>query len=103
MFRESEAQTDPYSPEYSVDPQNIPEVLNIAHYKFGSGLPASMIEMDLIEKMREYKAFQNALPPTSDEACFTLRRRLMEEQEHREWNAREADIKSIQNERLNLL
>ena len=79
VFRESEAQTDPYSPEYSVDPQNIPEVLNIAHYKFGSGLPASMIEMDLIEKMREYKAFQNALPPTSDEACFTLRRRLMEE------------------------
>ena len=103
IFRESEAQTDPYSPEYSVDPQNIPEVLNIAHYKFGSGLPASMIEMDLIEKMREHKAFQNALPPTSDEACFTLRRRLMEEQEHREWDSREEEIKRVQNERLNLL
>jgi len=103
IFRESEAQTDPFSPEYSVDPQNIPEVLNIAHYKFGSGLPASMIEMDLIEKMREYKAFQNALPPTSDEACFTLRRRLMEEQEHREWDSRENEIKRVQNERLNLL
>lgn len=62
-----------------------------------------MIEMDLIEKMREYKAFQNALPPTSDEACFTLRRRLMEEQEHREWDAREDEIKRVQNERLNLL
>lgn len=103
MFRESEAQTDPYSPEYSVDPQNIPEVLNIAHYKFGSGLPASMIEMDLIEKMREHKAFHNALPPTSDEASFLLRRRLMEEQEHREWDAREGEIKRVQNERLNLL
>ena len=73
VFRESEAQTDPYSPDYQVDPQNIPEVLSINHYKYGSGLPATMIEMDLIEKMRESKAFDNALPPTSDEACFLLR------------------------------
>jgi hypothetical protein len=53
--------------------------------------------------MREKRAFENALPPTSDEACFTLRRKLMEEQEFREWNKREEDIKRIQNERLNLL
>jgi hypothetical protein len=43
------------------------------------------------------------LPPTSDEACFILRRKLMEEQEVREWNKREDDIKRLQNERLNLL
>lgn len=62
-----------------------------------------MAEMELIEQMREKRAFDNALPPTSDEACFTLRRKLMEEQEFREWNKREEDIKRIQNERLNLL
>lgn len=62
-----------------------------------------MAEMELIEQMREKRAFENALPPTSDEACFTLRRKLMEEQEFREWNKREEDIKRIQNERLNLL
>ena len=98
VYRESEAQTDPYSPDYQVDPQNIPEVLSINHYKYGSGLPATMIEMDLIEKMRESKAFDNALPPTSDEACFLLRRRLMEEQEHRLWDNRENEIKRMQNE-----
>jgi hypothetical protein len=38
-----------------------------------------MAEMELIEQMREKRAFDNALPPTSDEACFTLRRKLMEE------------------------
>ena len=103
IFRESEAQTDPYSPEYVVDKENVPEVLAIAHFKFGSGLPASMAEMDLIEQMREKRAFDNALPPTSDEACFTLRRQLMEQQEFREWNKREEDIKRLQNERLNLL
>ena len=62
-----------------------------------------MAEMELIEQMREKRAFENALPPTSDEACFTLRRHLMEDQEVREWSKREDDIKRLQNERLNLL
>ena len=53
--------------------------------------------------MRENRYFQNALPPTSDEACFALRRRLMEDDEHRNWSKREEDIKRMQNERLNLL
>jgi hypothetical protein len=38
-----------------------------------------MAEMELIEQMRDKRAFENALPPTSDEASFALRRRLMEE------------------------
>ena len=103
MFRESEAQTDPYSPPHTFDKNNIPEVMHIQNFKFGAGLPASMHEMYLIEQMREKRAFENALPPTSDEACFMLRRRLMEELEFREWNKREDDIKRLQNERLNLL
>jgi len=103
MFRESEAQTNPFTPEYIIDKDNVPEVLSIANLRFGKGLPASMAEMDLIEQMREKRAFENALPPTSDEACFSLRRKLMEEQEVREWNKREEDIKRVQNERLNLL
>jgi hypothetical protein len=53
--------------------------------------------------MREKRAFDYALPPTSDEACFNLRRHLMETQEIHEWKKREDDIKSAQNERLNLL
>lgn len=95
VFRESEAQTDPFTPEYVIEKENAPEVLTIAHLKYGKGLPASMAEMELIEQMREKRAFENALPPTSDEACFTLRRRLMEEQEFREWNKREEDIKRL--------
>jgi hypothetical protein len=78
-------------------------VLTIKDLFYGKGLPASMAEMELIEQMREKRAFDNALPPTSDEACFTLRRRLMEDQEVREWSKREDDIKRLQNERLNLL
>lgn len=103
VFRESEAQTNPYTPDYIISKENVPEVLSIAQLQFGKGLPASMEEMELIAQMREKRAFENALPPTSDEASFLLRRKLMEELEVREWNKREEDIKRVQNERLNLL
>ena len=103
IYRESEAQTIPYTPDFIIDKENLPEVVSIQNLTFGKGLPASMVEMELIEQIREKRAFDNALPPTSDEACFTLRRRLMEEQEVREWTKREDDIKRLQNERLNLL
>jgi hypothetical protein len=53
--------------------------------------------------MREKRAFDQALPPTSDEACFNLRRKLVVEQEVRDWEKREDDIKRNQNDRLNLL
>jgi hypothetical protein len=53
--------------------------------------------------MREKRAFDYALPPTSDEASFNLRRKLTVEQERREWDKRNEDIKQKQNERLNLL
>ena len=93
----------PYTPDYTLDKEELPEVLQIADLRFGRGLPASMTEMEHIERMREKRAFENALPPTSDEACFMLRRKLMEELEVREWNKREEDIKRLHNERLNLL
>ena len=92
VFRESGAQTDPFSPAYESNFQNVPEVLQIANLKFGEGLPATMAEMHLIEQMREKRAFDYALPPTSDEACFNLRRKLMVAKEIREWKKREDDI-----------
>jgi len=80
-YRESGTQTDPFTPDYIIERGSTPEVLTIDHLHFGQGLPASMAEMEVIETLREKRAFDNALPPTSDEACFVLRRRLMEEME----------------------
>lgn len=78
-FRDGQTQTDPFTPDYIIEWGQTPEVLTIEHLKFGSGLPASMAEMELIESMWEKRAFEQALPPTSDEACFVLRRKLMED------------------------
>jgi len=93
MYRESEAQTDPYTPNYQVKEGDNPEILTLAHLTYGNGLPATFDELEAIELAREKKAFDWALPPTSDEASFQLRRRLMEEQELREWANRENEIK----------
>ena len=56
-----------------------------------------------IEEQREKTKFEGSLPPTSDEACFYLRRKLMEGQEIREWQKREKNIKKLQKNKLNLL
>jgi hypothetical protein len=103
IYRESDTQTDPYSPEYLVKPGANPEVLQIHMFTYGNGLPASMAEMELIEQARKKRLFEAMLPSSTDEACFARRQKLMEEQEFKEWNKRENDIKHIQDERLQLL
>lgn len=61
--------------------------------KYGNGLPASITELDRIEMKREQTWFELALPPISDESSFNLRRKLMEDQEMREWKKKEDEIK----------
>ena len=54
-----------------------------------------MAEMELIEQLRQQRAFEEALPPTSDEACFALRRKLMKGQEIREWASEKKTLKDF--------
>eukprot|EP00744_Colponema_vietnamica_P007905 GILI01011317.1.p1 GENE.GILI01011317.1~~GILI01011317.1.p1 ORF type:complete len:667 (-),score=237.22 GILI01011317.1:198-2198(-) len=103
IYRDSEAQTDPYTPDYLVAPGSMPEVLTLTHLKYGQGLPASLAEVEMIERMRQKRAFEAALPPVTDEASFQLRRKLMEEQEFREWATREEEIKKLHAIRLDLI
>jgi hypothetical protein len=50
FHRESEAQTDPFTPEFIEDrTYGIPEVLTIKDLVYGRGLPASMAEMEMID------------------------------------------------------
>lgn len=102
-FRESQTQTDPYTPDYTVRPGAEPEILTLATLSHGVGLPAGLAEIEMIERAREKREFENQLPAITDEASFELRRKMMEEQELREWAQREAEIDSLQAERLDLL
>ncbi|XP_054858661.1 cilia- and flagella-associated protein 91 isoform X2 [Eublepharis macularius] len=102
-YRDSEAQTDPYSPEYVVSSGSIPELLTLATLTWGRGLPATQAEVEVIERAREKRAWEATLPPLNDALHVAKRRRMMEEMERNEWAFREEEIEELQEVRLELL
>ena len=116
-YRESEAQTLPYAPDYVIpapsdkqaymnaknNTDGNPEVLTIEHLSFANGLPVGLAEVEHIERMRAKRAFEASLPPLSDVSKLKLRQKLMEEWEEAEWAEREREIAKLQEERLDVL
>jgi len=49
------------------------EILELKDFSYGKGLPVTMYEIELIEKAREKRAFNDALPPLSDEVYLFLK------------------------------
>ncbi|KAI9188418.1 hypothetical protein H9P43_002809 [Blastocladiella emersonii ATCC 22665] len=104
LYRESEAQTDPYSPEYVVTAGTVrPEILALAHLTHRAGLPAGVPEIEMIERARAKRAWEATLPEVRDEASFQQRLRMMEAMELQEWEEREREIKRLQDRRLAVL
>lgn len=56
------------------------------------GLPAGLAEVEMIERAREKRAWEATLPPLSDASQLEKRRKMMEEQERKEWAFREHEI-----------
>ncbi|KAJ3413697.1 Cilia- and flagella-associated protein 91 [Chytridiales sp. JEL 0842] len=104
IYRESEAQTDPYSPEYVLPAgQQPPELLALATLTWGAGLPAGMAELEMIERARAKRAWEAMLPHVVDQETFEKRLKMMEEMELREWQDREEEIRRLQEARLQIL
>lgn len=102
-YRDSETQTDPYTPEYVVRPGTQPELLTLASLLHGHGLPAGLAEVEMIERARAKRAWEASLPPLSDLDSLEKRRKMMDEQERREWEFRESEIEKLQDARLDVL
>ncbi|KAG7330867.1 hypothetical protein KOW79_004836 [Hemibagrus wyckioides] len=103
-YRESETQTDPYSPEYILQPgAAIPEILTLATFSWGHGLPAGLDEVEMIERARKKRAWEATLPPLTDLTQLDKRKRMMDEMERKEWAFREQEIEKLQETRLALL
>ncbi|KAM7132036.1 cilia- and flagella-associated protein 91 isoform 1-T1 [Molossus nigricans] len=102
-YRDSEVQTDPYSPEYVVCQDSVPELLTLATLTWGRGLPAGQAEVEMIERAREKRAWEATLPPLSDTSQFEKRRRMMNAVERKEWAFREQEIEKLQEIRLEVL
>uniref|UniRef100_H0WR75 Cilia- and flagella-associated protein 91 n=1 Tax=Otolemur garnettii TaxID=30611 RepID=H0WR75_OTOGA len=102
-YRDADVQTDPYSPEYLVCQDSIPELLTLATLTWGRGLPAGQAEVEMIERAREKRAWEATLPPLSDISQFEKRRKMMNAMERKEWAFREQEIEKLQEIRLQVL
>eukprot|EP00607_Mallomonas_marina_P010938 CAMPEP_0182423150 /NCGR_PEP_ID=MMETSP1167-20130531/9057_1 /TAXON_ID=2988 /ORGANISM="Mallomonas Sp, Strain CCMP3275" /LENGTH=718 /DNA_ID=CAMNT_0024601851 /DNA_START=91 /DNA_END=2247 /DNA_ORIENTATION=+ len=100
MYRESEAQTVPYTPSYFVQEGEEPEVLMLQGLTASNGLPVGPKEIEMIENARAKRDLESSLPPFTDEACLSLRKKLMEYSELKEYNLREKEIDSQREGRL---
>ena len=69
-YRESEVQTDPFTPDIAGirgdDPE--PELLQLRELVWGRGLPAGVAEIEMIERARKRRAFEASLPDIQDDA-----------------------------------
>ncbi|NXC40041.1 CFA91 protein, partial [Penelope pileata] len=99
-YRDGEAQTDPYSPEYLVPNGSVPELLMLATLTWGRGLPAGLAEVEMIERAREKRAWEATLPAMDSASNIAKRRKMMEEMERKEWAFREQEIDKLQEMQL---
>jgi hypothetical protein len=100
MYRESEAQTVPYTPDYTVGEGEDPEVLMLKDLSFDKGLPLKKKDLEMIFYAKMKRELESHLPPFTDEAGTNMRKRLMEQQEMREFKLRENEIDRRREERL---
>lgn len=104
MYRESEAQTMPYTPAHVVPDGTTPEVLLLKDLKYeNGGLSVGKKELEMIEYARLKRDVESNLPPFTDEASMNLRKRMMESQELREFNLRESEIDARREARIFVL
>ncbi|XP_028846254.1 cilia- and flagella-associated protein 91 [Denticeps clupeoides] len=103
-YRDSEAQTNPYSPQYILHPGTPPpELLTLATLSWDHGLPVGLAEVELIERVRVKRSWEATLPPLNDLSQLDKRRGMMEEMERKEWAFREEEIYKLQEARLTMI
>jgi hypothetical protein len=100
QFRDGEAQTDPYSPDFEIKKGEDPEVLLLSSFTHSEGLPIGQREVRIIEQARRKKRVEENLPPFTDEAHLHLRKRMLEKEELLQFKLREQEIDEAHEKRL---
>ncbi|XP_076333587.1 cilia- and flagella-associated protein 91-like [Tachypleus tridentatus] len=100
-YRESETQTDPWTPDFIVKPGNNSELLTLATLSYGCGLPAGKFEVEMIEQARKKRLLEASLPPlTSNKDQWEKRQKILAEIEFSEWSFKENKIERLQQKLL---
>ncbi|KAG8232390.1 hypothetical protein J437_LFUL012533 [Ladona fulva] len=104
MYRESEAQTIPYTPSVSLwDHENfVPlEIFHLLHLKWGKGLPVGLKEVEDIEWDKNLRSLKVLLDDPS-QLTQTQHIALLEYVHREKWLHREKEIQEIHNLRMQL-
>ncbi|KAK2961512.1 putative Cilia- and flagella-associated protein 91 [Blattamonas nauphoetae] len=103
-YRESETQTDPYTPPYVVpEGQSQPDILALLPFTYGHGLPAGAHEIAMIEKAQQRHQQEELLPPVSDPKSSKLRVAFLSQCELEDWMEREEEVRRVQDQRVETL
>mmetsp|Transcript_9785 Transcript_9785/g.36514 ORF Transcript_9785/g.36514 Transcript_9785/m.36514 type:complete len:716 (-) Transcript_9785:95-2242(-) len=100
LFRDSSAQTDPFTPDVFVPDGQNPEVLALAALKFPNGFEMTEETMKEIDRIRRRRDVEGNLPMGVNAEAFEERVRLLKKLEMQEWHEREEKIQNEQEERL---
>ena len=108
-YRDSQAQTDPYSPPFEVIKDqngntNAP-LMAAQHLSFQNGtLPAGYDEIEALEREVIKEQIMAALPASNDKKSLKLRKRILSQIESSDWHYKEMLIKREQHEKyLNVI
>lgn len=104
MYRESETQTNPYSPDYIIVGDGTPDVFMASHLSYTNAtLPVGLEEVDELERIMKKQQLEANLPEAVDEKSLEKRRQIIEKSEAAEWAHRENQLKQIQAQRLDMI
>ena len=93
--RDSETQTDPYSPDICFDGMNEKdkiEILSLQNLTYGHGLPATKVDIARIIRARERREEGALLPPIKDERTALIHKKFLEDQEMKDFKVREEEL-----------
>ncbi|XP_018644348.1 hypothetical protein Smp_168010, partial [Schistosoma mansoni] len=98
IYRDSEAQTDPYSPSYVVNIGENLQTLKLTSLSYGYGLPVGLFDVERIERARQREEVEATLQPykdiTNNVVQIAKRRKILEGLENREWYLREREVEA---------
>lgn len=105
MYRESNCQTDPYSPDYdaSQSASRDLDIFLLEKYKFNRIISIGAKDIHAIKEAKLKKQLYDNLPPFTTEENIALRKKLLEEQELKEWEAHESEIDEMRHLKLSIL
>ena len=118
IFRESDAQTDPYSPDVApaaaatIKQQllsaqhhcgDTSELARLADMRFALGNKPGADDVAQVMRLRARRAYEATLPPADNLETLPQRLAMLEQWEQQEWDEREAGLQQRQEERLDKL